>query len=125
MSEHIRIILPISRPALLLVDGVFNELFKCQSRINPQRIKDFVVRSKGILYVNDTTADEEKYILRYATFLMTTDVEIWQTALEMKLPNAFISQCENRGPEMMVSNYESIEDERLKRGMVIAFENAI
>jgi hypothetical protein len=26
---------------------------------------------------------------------------------------------------MMVSNYESIEDERLKRGMVIAFENAI
>jgi hypothetical protein len=123
MSKHIRLILPMSQPTSILVDGVFNELFKCQSRADRQALKDFVVGSKGILYAKDITLEEEKYILRYATFLMTTDVRIWRTALSIRLPNAFISQCENKEPEILVSTHGDIEDARLIHTIAIELGN--
>src|SRR5262245_46379567 len=122
MSTHIRLILPVSRPASLVVDGVFDELFKRYSQIHHQVFKDFIARSKGILYANGITTLEEQYILRYATFLMTTDVIIWRTALDMRLPNALIIQCENKEPKIIISHCEEIEDRRLRHCIAIAFE---
>jgi hypothetical protein len=121
MSKYIPLILPVDQSASLLVDDTFNELFKCQSQIDPRSFKDFVVRSKGILYAKDTTAEEEKHILRHATFLMTTDVRIWRTALSRSLPNAFISQSESKEPEIMISNHKGIRDKRLRHAISSAF----
>jgi hypothetical protein len=122
ISKHIRLVLPMSRSASPIVDDVFNELFKYQSQINPQAFKDFVVRSKGILYANDTTTEEEGHILRCAKFLMTTDVGIWRSALDMRLPSVFISQYENKKAEIMISSCESIEGSRLRDCIALALE---
>lgn len=119
MSKHIRLILPMSQSTSILVDGVFNELFDRQSRINPQALKDFVAESKGILYAKDVTPEEEKYVLRQAAFLMTTDMRIWKTALSIRLPNAFISHRENKAPEIIVSTHGANEEERLIHNIAI------
>jgi hypothetical protein len=125
MSKHIRLILPVGQPASLLVDDAFNELFKCQSQLDPQAFKDFVARSKGIFYAKGTTAEEEKHILRHATFLMTTDARIWRTALSIRLPTAFISQSESEEPEVMISNHKGIRDKRLRHAISIAFREML
>jgi hypothetical protein len=108
LSKHTQLIFPVSGSISRLIDEVFDDLFKKR----PQMFKDFVVKSKGIVYAKDLTTREKNRILEYAAFVVTTDERILKVALNKKLPCACISQCENTTPEIIISNYEGVEDWR-------------
>ena len=110
LSKHTRLIFPVSSSVSRFIDEVFDELFKSRY----QMFKDFVVRSKGIVYAKDLTAGEKSQILECAAFVITTDERISKAARSKKLSYAYISQRENKWPEIIVSNYERVEDRRFE-----------
>jgi hypothetical protein len=118
LSKHTRIILLVSGPASRLIDEVFDKLFR--SRL--QMLKDFVVSSKGIVYAKDLTAEEKSQILECAAFVVTTDNRISKVARSKKLPYAYISQREDKKPEIAVLNYERLGDRCFKHSLMTALE---
>ena len=106
LSKRIQLIFPVIGSISQLVDEVFDELFKSRSQL----FKEFVATSKGIVYAKDLTPGEKSEVLKYAAFVVTTDKRISKVALSKKLPCAYISQCENIEPEIIVLNYEGVKD---------------
>jgi hypothetical protein len=109
LSTHIQLVFPVSGSVSRLIDEVFDELFKSRS----QMFKDFVVRSKGIVYAKDLTTEEKKQILEYAAFVITTDKRILKVALNKQLPCAYISQWKNTEPEIIVLHNEVVKTDVL------------
>lgn len=116
LSEHIQLIFPVIGSISGLIDEAFDELFKS----HPQLFKDFVAKSKGIVYAKDLTPEEKSEVLKCAAFVITTDKRISKVALSKKLPFAYISQCENIEPEITVLNYEGIKDRCFNHGLMAA-----
>ena len=116
LSKHIQVIFPVIGSVSRLIDEVFDELFKSRSQV----FKDFVAKSKGIVYAKDLTPGEKSEVLKYAAFVITTDKRISKVALSKKLPCAYISQCENIEPEIIVLNYEGVKDQCFNHGLMAA-----
>jgi hypothetical protein len=77
LSKHIQVIFPVIGSVSRLIDEVFDELFESR----PQLFKDFVAKSKGIVYAKDLTPGEKSEVLKYAAFVVTTDKRISKVAL--------------------------------------------
>jgi hypothetical protein len=118
LSEHIQLIFPVIESVSRLIDEAFDELFKSHSQL----FKDFVPKSKGIIYAKDLTPEEKSEVLKYAAFVITTDKRISKVALSKKLPFAYSSQSENIDPEIIVLNYEEIKDGCLDHGLMEALK---
>jgi hypothetical protein len=114
MSEVIHIMLPLGSVSLSLIDSIFDGLIKASTRQNCSLHRNFVVNSKGIRYTHDLPADEKEYLLKCATFVLTTDCRIRKISLENRIPNAYISLKHDGGLEMSISYLERIGDERLR-----------
>jgi hypothetical protein len=114
LSKHIQIIFPVIGSISHLFDEVFDDLFKSRSQL----FKEFVATSKGIVYAKELTPGEKSEVLKYSAFVITTDKRISKAALSKKLPCAYISQCEDIEPEIIVLSYEGVKDQCFNYGLM-------
>src|SRR5262245_421038 len=73
ISEYSRLVFPMRSSVSWLIDSAFDEVLRYLDLGKHRTLKDFVAKSKGILYAKDLTAKERARVLERAAFILTTD----------------------------------------------------
>jgi hypothetical protein len=117
ISEYSRLVFPMRSSVSSIIDSAFDESLRYLDRGKHKMLKDFVTNSQGILYVKDLAVEESARVLEYATFTLTTDEKIEETALEEKLPHIFIYRCYGNELNARTRYLEGDYYEQLKRNL--------
>ncbi len=104
LSSVIRFVLPIgSDDATATTEAVFDELLKGLS-----------LDSKGIVYARSCSPQDFEMLLHESTLVLTTVPEVERAAAERQTPAALITEAENGGPVVRLSNLEKLGDAAVK-----------
>jgi hypothetical protein len=115
ISEYSRLVFPMRSSVSWVIDSAFDEVLRYLDLGKHRTLKDFVAKSKGILYAKDLTAKESARVLERAAFILTTDEKIAHIALGKRLPHVFISQPYGKELDVRAHYIEGDYYDQLKR----------
>jgi hypothetical protein len=112
LSAFIHFVFPTSLQVSLLVDSVFDTVFRKSSN-----------KSKGILYMRDITELEKVEMLNRVMFVFLTDLERWPAVLEKKIPHVYIFHDNNLGICVKLNYLEQIQNKTLMKDLYRCVRN--
>lgn len=108
LSAHLRFYFPMSDDVLREVDRVFD-----------QALKDLPMESKGIAYRKDMRGDGKIRLIEGAKLVITSDLQIQKRMDAGSSPNIFLDFKSNRSPFIRWRFLENLEDDILKRQIIV------
>lgn len=108
LSAHLRFYFPMSDDVLREVDRAFD-----------QALKDLPMESKGIAYSKDMRCDGKICLIEGAKLVITSDLQIQQRMDAGSSPNIFLDFKSSRSPFIRWRFLENLEDDILKRQIIV------
>ena len=112
LSAFIHFVFPTSLQISLLVDSVFDTVFRKSSN-----------KSKGILYMKDITELERADMLNRVVFVLLTDLERWPVVIEKRIPHVYIYHDNNLGICVKFNYLEQIQNKALMKDLYRCIRN--
>lgn len=103
LSEHIRFYFPMPEEKARLVDAAFDDL-----------LKGLILKSKGIEYLKDCSAQQVRELIANASIVLTTDKEVEQMAQMQHQPCLYFCQNDHSETFVRAHRLTAIKEEELR-----------
>jgi hypothetical protein len=114
LSAFIYFIFPMEARVTQIIDSAFDKVFG-KGAIN----------SKGIMYAKNISECEIARLLEHTTFVLTTNTQMWRTALEIGLPYVYFSRDHQQFHYLEFNYLDRIQDEELKQSLIRCLQQYI